>query len=150
VDLPVVIRTFKESDRAFIVSSWVSTFKRFHVADKMHRWWLSHYAQALEPERPKPSVYFYLQSRYVNWCLDNLACIVACYHEDPDVIIGYVCADVDNHILKWVAVKPEYQRKGVGKALCQFATADNSKWAVDDIAKDAATKYYKMLGGIAA
>lgn len=148
MSLPIIIRPSQESDRPFVVSSWVQTFKRGYVHSWLKNWKLGLYAKCLEPDRANPSTYMFLQTKLVNHLLDTASTVVACYADDPSLVLGFACGDVNTRLFHYAVVKMEYQRQGIGTALCDALRASSpGKWDADRLAYDLAAKCRKMWDG---
>lgn len=104
--LKAAIRNYKESDKNFIMSSWLRGF---------------HGSFCTGPIRD--NMYWHVYKLEIEDILENpdVSIRVACSSSDEDLIIGY-SVEESGHVLPvihWVFVKPMYRRKGVAKILCK-------------------------------
>jgi hypothetical protein len=96
--LPVSIRPAVESDRLFILNSFVKSFGD------------SHFAQSL----PK-SFYREGHSRLVEALYPRCRALIACDPSDPDTILGW--ALTEGNVIQFCYVRASVRRRGIATAL---------------------------------
>lgn len=103
--LPIVIRLARKKDIAFITSSWLKSYRDS------------------EAVRGVPNgVYYRLHHKVLETVIPRSIVAVAVSQDDPDQIIGWVCAERHGNILTihYVYVKYMFRRHGVAKKLVQL------------------------------
>lgn len=102
--LPIRIRLADISDYGYILETWT---KNFHAT---HPW-------NFIPN----SIYFPWQTARINSILSQVTPLVACLDDDPNQIVGYLCAakHKDSILLHYAVTKGIYRRLGVMKSLLE-------------------------------
>lgn len=111
-----ILRHATEQDMTFIRSSWCNSYAKSAEARLMDYAPLNKYERLFEATVPKPSMYKRLQNMVIRHCVYNSVTAVACWAEDPNVILGWACG-LPGKLLHYVAVKPEWQGQGVARSL---------------------------------
>lgn len=106
------IRAFQATDFNFVISSWLNGLRYgsdwFRIIDKR--------------------IYFQLYHEVITKLLQrpNVAILVMCLKDDPDVILGYSVSerreDPGETLLHWVFVKPDWRHIGIAKDLTPEGT----------------------------
>lgn len=80
-------------------------------------------------DRPKKDHIKFTQefSPFLKELIQRATIFIACTKQDPDFLVGYTI--IDNHILQWVFVKPDYRKNGIATLLVKNKdiTAINEK-----------------------
>lgn len=107
VEDELLIRPYRESDKDYIMSTWLHTYRNssrcWHLAAKE---------------------YFWYESKRMEFLLENQDVAVLCAPKHPDVILGWICykPTKDSIILHYIVIKEEFQGRGLGtaflKAIC--------------------------------
>jgi GNAT superfamily N-acetyltransferase len=100
-----IIRSYTDSDKNFIVNSWLHGFKQgceyFRLIDK--------------------EAYFDYYGKVINLVLErpNVDIKLICLAEDPEIILGYSIAELRPAmmILHWIYVKPDWRNNDLGTML---------------------------------
>jgi len=102
--LPVELRRARKSDIPFITSSWL----------KSHRYG---YSSQSVPN----TVYYHQHHKILEEVIPRSVVLVACNHEDPDQILGWMCAEVVDTamVIHYVYVKKSFRKFGLAKRLVQ-------------------------------
>ncbi len=103
--LPIVVRLARKKDIAFITSSWLKSYRDS------------------EAVRGVPNGTFYrLHHKVLETIIPRSIVAVAVAQDDPDQIIGWVCAERNDSYLTihYVYVKYMFRRHGVAKKLIQL------------------------------
>ena len=100
--LPVEIRRARKSDIPFITSSWL----------KSNRY--GYFAQSVPN-----TVYYHKHHKILEEIIPESVVRVACNHEDPDQILGWMCADVVDTamVIHYVYVKKSFRKFGLATRL---------------------------------
>lgn len=105
MNLPIVLRKGLARDVPFITSSWLRSFRDAPFV------------------RGVPNnIFYYQHHKVLEHLIPRSIVVVACSEDDPDLIVGWVCAElVDTAlVVHYVYVKHDYRRMGVAKALLTF------------------------------
>ena len=110
-DLPVAYRQSRDEDRAFVLSTWIRSYKGRGIA------------QGLSPD-----AYYAGQRVVAERLLDAHGATVACADDDDDVIYGWCVSD--GQIVHYAYVKRELRHCGMEETLLSESGVDPSKPAV--------------------
>jgi GNAT superfamily N-acetyltransferase len=95
-----VIRKIKKSDIGFVVDTWHKSAKKLHMSRFVDQ-----------------KAYNLGHGKIITSLLDHDDFIIACDHEDEDVIWGYVAFDPDVQIVDYVYVKEVMRGHGIARNL---------------------------------
>lgn len=73
---------------------------------------------------------------------DTTALTIACLHDDPAVIIGYLLFDPVQEIIHYMYVKGPFQGNGVARRLIAANACNSYKWRVTHMTEDG-EKFWK-------
>lgn len=107
VELPVRIRAFNEPDKNLILSSWLKSYR-----------------DAPEVVDVPNELYFSAQQMLIGYIASQADVMVACAHDNPDEILGWVCyqkGPQDSLVLHFVYVKKAFRCFGLGTKLMTAA-----------------------------
>jgi GNAT superfamily N-acetyltransferase len=123
-DFPFVIRSGNENDVGFIIRTWLDGTRDAWAVTRQET--VKQWAATEIKLRHFVSLDGRMNRHVAAEILQRDACrvSVACDVEDPDVIFGYVISEPAARILHWVAVKWDFQRRGIGRALLKHALPD--------------------------
>lgn len=129
--VPCEIRLGKQSDKSFILDSWLKAHKKSHT------------------HRDVPDeIYYHHQEPIINSLLSQSFVIVACSPQDPDQILGYCIAQPSQGgvcVVHWINVKQVYRKLGIGTVLLSEAkTRCNAKPSLP-VVMTHISKAYKWL-----
>lgn len=105
--VPVRLREFAETDTNFILNSW-----------------LKHNRTAQPYDRVREDIYFYNHQLLIGSIARNAVIWVACAHDNPDEIWGYICAEPgpeNSLVVHYLYVKQRWRRFGFARQLLQAA-----------------------------
>lgn len=103
LEAPCEIRFGKQSDRSYIMDSWLKA----HRSSPTHR-------------HVDKEIYYHHQPEVIDQLINQSFVIVACSPEDDEQILGYcVCQPSSSGVcvIHWLAVKQLYRKLGIGSAL---------------------------------
>lgn len=110
----ILLRGATVDDYNFIIASWLTSFSKSQIAkDLTHSQTLSIYAPLLEAKDKESSAYYALERLLINHCINNFKTAVACWREDPNVILGFINMDDEARIVNYVLVKSSVAEMGV-------------------------------------
>jgi GNAT superfamily N-acetyltransferase len=98
---PVTVRAFAESDRNFIRSSWLRSYRTL--------------AQYVERE-----LYFAVHHRLIDALLERSDCFVAASREDSDHVLAYAVGVPG--VLHYAYTKSAYRRQGLARRLVDMTS----------------------------
>lgn len=100
--LPLSLRAFRDTDRRFIVHSWLKSFGGSRVATLV-----------------EPDAYYRDYRKLIERALSRSRVLVACQPDDDDAIIGWTVVEPrnDRMLVHYVYVKHPFRRFGVAKTL---------------------------------
>lgn len=99
-EINIVVRPFNpDRDEAMVYSTWRN----------------SSFYSAMNRPTGTPSKYFHDKTREIKKILTTAQVRIACFQDDPLVIVGY-CVFTGNH-LDWIYVKEDFRKKGIGTLL---------------------------------
>lgn len=120
----VAIRQAVDDDIPFIFNSWLKTYYRSEVAKRLT--WMRElvpYARVMDcksiGERDKPNIYYVLQRELIKSILEVAYVHTAYYVDDPNLLIGWACAEPERKVLHYVCIKPDYHGLGIAKELIE-------------------------------
>lgn len=96
----IVLRPAEAGDRNYVLSSWLR----------------SHRSDSGQARRQGPD-YWERHHRVVEALLGRAATMVACWSDDPDVIIGWACTE--DRTVHYVYVRKEFRRMGIARMLLE-------------------------------
>ncbi len=102
-DVPIRYRLVEETDFAFVIDSWIRSYRK------------RLYGQGISPE-----LYREGQLALIKYLANFCKVLVACDAKQPMYIVGWACARVDKlgvFHLHYIYVKEDYRRHGVGRAI---------------------------------
>lgn len=101
-EVPIRVRLATEVDVPFIFNSWLKSFRAEHFAVNITN-----------------TIYFNEHHKLIEDLLQTCEVYIACDHNNPEDIFGYICAERIDGILiiHYVYVKHMYRRLGIGKTL---------------------------------
>lgn len=123
--LPITIREGQDSDRNFMLNSWLLSYRTSNGFPRM----------------PK-SVYYGVYEPKFRQLLSMSTCWVACPENDSDAIVGYIVSDPRIH---WVYVKYPYRKMGVAKLLLAKVNSDPIKFTLYTRAIEMLDKRYEWV-----
>ena len=100
--LPVEIRRARKADIPFITSSWLKSNRYGYMVQSVPN-----------------TVYYHQHHKVLEQIIPRSVVLVACNHEDPDQILGWMCAEVVDTamVVHYVYVKKSFRRFGLAKRL---------------------------------
>lgn len=101
--MPVTLRPFVESDRAYVASTWQRSY-----ADAAGVLGADREAWRAEVSRMLAAL-----------LASGAACVVACDEEDADTIVGWAIADRKSRTLHYVYVRAELRETGIARQLVE-------------------------------
>jgi GNAT superfamily N-acetyltransferase len=102
--IPVQVRTSRQDDESFILSSWINSARGHGIAYGVG-----------------PQAYHAGHRRVAERLLAANGAIVACAPEDPDVIYAWACVDERTNVLHFIYVKRDLRRAGLARRLLDEA-----------------------------
>jgi len=102
--LPVEIRRARKSDIPFITSSWLKSNRYGYMVQSVPN-----------------TAYYYQHHKILEQVIPRSVVLVACNHEDPDQILGWMCAEVVDTamVLHYVYVKKSFRKFGLATRLVE-------------------------------
>lgn len=91
--LPFIFREMVDGDEPFIFNSFLKSFKANSTA---------YYTDN--------QIYYKNQSELINYLLDNCHTLIACFPEDPEMIMGYI---IYEHIIKTLVIHYIYVKNSL-------------------------------------
>lgn len=108
VEDELLIRKFRDTDKDYIMSTWLHTYRNssrcWHVAAKE---------------------YYFYEAKRMEFLLENQNTVVLCSPDNPDVLLGWCVYKPinDNLCLHYILIKQEFQGMGLAKkflkTICQ-------------------------------
>ncbi len=100
--LPIEIRRAKRSDIPFITSSWLKSNRHGYMVRSVPN-----------------NIYYYNHHKILEELLPRSVVLVACNAEDPDQILGWMCAEVVDTamVIHYVYVKQSFRKFGIAKRI---------------------------------
>lgn len=119
--IPFILRNLTKEDENFIYNSYL---KSFH----------SYYPMKFVPD----ILYFKPQSECLDFLLDTATCLVACFPEDPDEIIGYCIYQnvTEALVLHYIYIKRQHRDKGMAADIIRQIIGDNTMIIASHICDD--------------
>lgn len=119
--LQVTLRGLTIDDAALVIDSWCTSYARSPVTGPI-----------------SPELFKIEQRARINRLLPKSKQIVAAFTEDPRMVYGWVCyrplrEDTDHPLIHYMAVKPEYQGRGIGKSLLDLVRQACGKTSLDPV-----------------
>jgi len=123
--LPVEIRRATKRDIPFITSSWLKSFRDGYWARGIPN-----------------NIYYYNQHKILEQLLPKGIVLVACNEQDPDQILGYVCAEVVDTalVIHYMYVKHPFRKFGIATKLVMLLEQSEKPPAIMYTHKTAAAK----------
>lgn len=115
-----VVREVLEADKPLIISSWLTSYYNSdHAQGLMRDKRLRMYAKLIDSQATIPNIYYGLHRLLVNQLLRTNQVLVACWEDDPNVVVGWICFGrvAETTFLHYVYVKPAFQQGGIAKLL---------------------------------
>ena len=122
-ELPVVLREARRTDLPFVVHSWLESlakdcYPRERICVDLSRW-----MDTITPDAPELPATFFVYRQWhdiVEACTETERVLVAAFTEDPDYILGWVCATRrEPAIVLYSYVRGDKRRMGLGRFLCE-------------------------------
>ncbi len=102
-DLPLSFRPMKKEDYGYVIASWSREFYKTDPIKLMDH-----------------QDYVPWQTSRINWCIGCTPILIAHLQDEPDSIVGFICAtnlNEDDLLVHWINVKGIFRRFGVAKEL---------------------------------
>ncbi|KAK1548612.1 hypothetical protein Q3G72_011594 [Acer saccharum] len=102
-EVPIRYRLFEETDLAFVIDSWIRSYRKRLVNQGIDR-----------------ACYFYGQLALIKYLAQTTKVLIACDAKQPMYIVGWGCAKVSDKgefQLHYVYVKEDYRQHGVARAI---------------------------------
>lgn len=109
--IPFILRETTSNDTNFIFNSFL---RSFHAA---------------YPNKYVPDALFYKpQSRIITYLLDTADCLIACYPEAPEQIIGWILSQPRSEatVIHYLYIKNQYRKQGIAKDILSQVLNGNS------------------------
>jgi len=102
--LPIELRRARKSDIPFITSSWLKSNRYGYL-----------------PQSIPNTVYYHQHHKILEEVIPRSVVLVACNHEDPDQILGWMCAEVVDTamVIHYVYIKKTFRKFGLAKRLVE-------------------------------
>lgn len=104
-DLPIQIRPMVSNDYDYVIGFWLQEFRNTPIVTLMSN-----------------NDYFPWQKARINHCIANTLILIAHIEDQPDDIVGFICASKvseDELLVHWISVKSAFRRFGVAKKLIE-------------------------------
>lgn len=126
--LPIRFRNPKASDRALILNAWLKSYRKAFAAEGISN-----------------TIYYAEHHEVARSILERGCVVVACDDTNPDVIIGFIAAEVVDEalVIHYLYVKNSFRGFGIGKLLYETVRAQENPEIVycthmtDQVAKPA-------------
>lgn len=102
-EVPIRYRLIEETDMAFVIDSWIRSYRKRLINRGIDR-----------------ALYFYGQLALIKYLSQTTKVLVACDAKQPMYIVGWGCAKVSDKgefQLHYVYVKEDYRQHGVATAI---------------------------------
>lgn len=100
--LPIQVRGAAKTDIPFITSSWLRSYRDGYLVRAIPN-----------------TVYYYQHHKILEHLLPRSIVLVACNEQDPDQILGWICAEVIDTalVVHYVYTKQPFRKFGIAKRL---------------------------------
>ena len=113
--LPIQVRKAGRADIPFITSSWLRSFRDGYLVRSIPN-----------------TVYYYQHHKILEALLPRSVVLIACNEENPDQILGWICAEVVDTalVIHYMYVKQPFRKFGIAKRLVGILEESESPPAV--------------------
>ena len=111
----IKFRPIKDSDKSFIYSSWLKSYRESDLAKHMVN-----------------SIYYDYHAKVIEAAMASSTIIIACNDQDEDQLYGYIVFQQidDVALVHYTYVKFPYRKFGIGRQLFEFAQPDTEQFTV--------------------
>jgi hypothetical protein len=110
--LPVLYRNLQETDKEFLFSSWLKSFRNGTMVRNIPN-----------------AVYYANHHKVIENLMRDAKTIICCNADDPSIIYGYICYDyIDSQfVLHFMYIKQLYRKLGIAQDLLSATGNDFNK-----------------------
>ncbi len=127
--IPYILRKMTDTDEAFVYNSFLRSYH-------------DHYPMKFIPD----TLYFRPQTDIIDFLLDTAECLIACFPEDPDAIIGWILHQrvSDAEVIHYMYIKTQHRHKGMAVDIVQKIIGDSKLIIASHICDNYAKLKYKI------